>query len=167
MNIFTTYASYGLSVIPVNGKIPQIPSWKQYQGEIVKPEISETWVNGGIAIICGKISGGLVCIDFDIKNGNKWLDWSMLIAKEYPELLSKLVIEKTPSGGYHVLFRSDIEIKNTKLAINLEKAATIETRGEGGYFVCAPSQGYEFYYSDFSHLQKLSDDETEIITLII
>jgi AAA15 family ATPase/GTPase len=109
------------------------------------------------------VSGGLICVDFDTKNGDKFQDWQMLILEQYQELLSKLVVEKTPSGGYHIIFRSDKSIRNIKLAMNKENKATIETRGEGGYFVCAPSKNYSFYYKDFNDINKLTNEETEII----
>jgi hypothetical protein len=161
MNIFQKYISYGLSVIPCNGKFPTI-KWKEYQTTPPGFE-TENW-SGNIAIICGAVSGGLLCIDFDIKNGNKWDEWISIIQDQYPQLLSKLAIESTPSGGYHVVFRTDISIGNKKLAINTGgKDATIETRGEGGYFVCFPSENYEMYYGSFEFIQKLSNEETEIL----
>jgi hypothetical protein len=162
MNIFQEYLSYGLSVIPCEGKIPIIPSWKSYQSVLPTMIESDCWI-GNIACICGAVSGGLICVDFDIKNGDRWGDWLKIINEQYPELLSKLVMEQTPSGGYHVIFRSSKIIKNIKLAMNIDNKATIETRGEGGYFVCAPSVGYQWYYGNMSTIQKLTDEETEII----
>jgi len=133
MNIFQEYISYGLSVIPCNAdKRPQF-AWKQYQSTIAGKEAAE-W-SGAIACVCGAVSGGLICIDFDIKNGEKYTEWVMLINENYPDLLGKLVIEQSPSGGKHVIFRSDKQIKNIKLANNQTGQATIETRGEGGYFL--------------------------------
>jgi hypothetical protein len=161
MNIFQTYLSYGLSVIPCNtDKTPAI-SWQQYQSKRANGE-AESWT-GQIACVCGDVSGGLVAVDFDIKNGNKWDEWLKLINEQYPELLSKLVVEKTPSGGFHVIFRTDKVIRNIKLAKNKENKATIETRGSGGYFLCAPSIGYTLEFSDFSNIQKLTNEESEII----
>ena len=160
MSIYSQYLSYGLSVIPCRDKKPLI-EWKQYQ---IKPaEDVSSWSGEQIACICGKVSGGLVCIDFDVKNGDKYNDWLLLIQQQAPELLSKMVIEKTPSGGWHAVFRSNKVIKNVKLATNKEGLCTIETRGEGGYFVCAPSPNYEIYYGGFDKIQKLTVDETELI----
>ncbi len=161
MNIFQQYLSLGLSVIPCDGKIPMLAEWKQYQEQPANGE-SQFWI-GNVAIICGKVSGGVLCVDFDLKNGDVWDKWIALINEQYPELLSKLVIESTPSGGYHVIFRTPKAIRNLKLACNKENKAMIETRGEGGYFVCAPSKDYAFYYSDFTKLCTLTTEETEII----
>ena len=162
MNIFQEYISQGLSVIPVKQKICQLTGWKQFQNRIPTPEEAAQW-SGDVACICGKVSGGLVCIDFDIKNGETYSAWLDLILQHMPALPSKLTIERTPSGGNHVIFRTDIEIKNVKLAINKDNAATIETRGEGGYFVCAPSGNYELQYGTFENVQKITEEETEFI----
>lgn len=162
MNIYQKYISLGLSCIPCIDKKPTIP-WKAFQTCLPALEIAEKWEATQVAIVCGSVSGGLICIDFDIKNGNRYDDWIMLINNQYPELLSKLVIEKSPSGGYHVIFRSNFSIKNIKLAVNKEGLCTIETRGEGGYFVCNPSPNYTIEYGNFENIQKLTTDETEIV----
>lgn len=163
MNIFQQYISSGLSVIPCKGKIPILPSWKKYQLELPKETDAAGWNDNNIAIICGVVSGGLICIDFDVKNGNRWDDWLAIVQDQYPELLSKLVIETTPSGGYHVVFRSNFSIGNKKLASKDGKNATIETRGEGGYFVCYPSENYQMYYGNFESIQKLTDEEAKLL----
>ena len=162
IEIIKKYLSCGLSVIPCDMKRPLI-TWKPYQNAPVTHKIAETWSGyTQIALVCGKVSGGLLCMDFDTKNGDKYNDWIMLINEQYPELLSKMVIEQSPSGGYHVCFLTDMKTSNWKLANNLENKCTIETRGDGGYFVCAPSPNYVLQYSDFEHLQKLTIEETEI-----
>jgi KaiC/GvpD/RAD55 family RecA-like ATPase len=162
MNIFQKYLSYGLSVIPCEMKRPLI-SWKPYQTAPEAVQGAERWKATQIALVCGKVSGGLVCIDFDTKNGDKYNPWLILINEQYPELLSKLVIEQSPSGGFHVIFKTEYQIGNVKLANNRENKATIETRGEGGYFVCAPSPNYVLQYGSFDNIQKLTNEETEII----
>lgn len=163
-DIFLEYLSYGLSVIPCEDKRPK-GAWKEFQNRLPKPEeLTGEKINAPqIACICGRVSGGLACLDFDVKNGNKYDDWCIIVTNNHPEILSKCVIEQSPSGGYHAIFRTDTVIRNTKLANNPQNMATIETRGEGGYFVCAPSPGYVLQYGDFSKIQKLSPDETEFV----
>jgi len=162
MNIFQTYLNVGISVLPCNGKIPAISGWKDYQKAYALQDEASGW-RGNIGAICGAISGGLVCIDFDIKNGDMWDEWTEVVVSQYPELMSKLVIEITPSGGKHVIFRTETMVKNIKLACNSFGAVMIETRGEGGYFVCSPSIGYDWYYSDITQVQRISKDETDFI----
>jgi hypothetical protein len=128
----------GLSVISVaSNKIPFKP-WGEYQKKIAPISLwhSHYQNQGTIGIITGKISGNLECIDIDIKN-----DPQKTIIKEYSnlipkELLSRLIIQSTPSGGQHYIYRckeATIE-KNLKLALHSDKTVILETRGEGGYF---------------------------------
>jgi hypothetical protein len=162
MNTFQTYLSYGLSVIPCNGKIPSVPSWKKYQETLATTEEAGLWV-GNVACICGRVSGGLVCIDFDVKNGDRFRQWAVLVQQIFPEIIVKLVVENTPSGGKHVIYRTPVEYRNTKLACNADGLATIETRGEGGYFVCTPSEGYHLSYGQIAAISTLSAEEHQAI----
>jgi hypothetical protein len=169
MNTFQEYLNLGISVIPCRDKICILPSWKPYQDKIADQATAALWSGVNfpqIACICGKVSGGLICIDFDVKNGNKYDEWLLFVSQERPEILSKLVVEKTPSGGYHVIFRSPKVIKNLKLAMNTDNQATIETRGEGGYFVCCPSSGYEWEYGNIRLIQAVTSEETEVLLSI-
>jgi hypothetical protein len=152
--------SQGLSLIPVRDKQvgdkpPKTPytGWKKYQAQQIAA--SELWDQAekfdttAVAIICGKISGNLECIDIDVKN---WPGIDALIFKTiadlYPNLWSKLRIHKSPSGGYHILYKSigrDVP-GNMKLAKKSgQKGAALETRGEGGYVLAPPSMGYAVF----------------------
>lgn len=163
---FQKYIRLGLSVIPCFNKQPAGGSWKDCQTSIPPLNRYDDITSEQIACVCGKVSGGLVCIDFDIKNGDMFTDWMRIVSTNFPEMLSKLVIEKSPSGGYHVIYRTNAEVRNMKLAKNTEKACTIETRGEGGYFVCYPSPNYDLYYSDFDNIQTILPEESEQLLTI-
>jgi len=128
----------GLSIIPVaSNKIPFKP-WGEYQKNIAPISYwhSHYQNQGTIGIITGRISGNLECIDIDIKN-----DPLKTIITEYSnlipeELLSRLIIQTTPSGGLHYIYKCPEAIidKNLKLALHSDKTVILETRGEGGYF---------------------------------
>lgn len=130
---------FGLSIIPVAlTKKPIIKSWSEYQSTIAPIALwhSHYLNQGTVGIITGKISGNLECIDIDIKNdptGKIITEYSNIIP---PDLFKKLVIQSTPSGGQHFIYRcSDATIdKNLKLALHSDRTVIIETRGEGGYF---------------------------------
>lgn len=169
-----TLLSQNISLIPVRDKEEKMPdssirsaktpygkSWKQYQTKIIAKE--ELWHEmdkyhtTAVAMIGGKVSGNLEIIDIDVKY-NPGIDAILFsdISKFYPTLFAKLRIHKTPSGGYHILYRVwDGEIPgNQKLAgrnateseLSVKpKSKTynfLETRGEGGYALLPPSMGY-------------------------
>lgn len=164
------FLSQGISIIPVRDKDGERPAktpyagWKKHQTEIITKE--ELWKQmekfntSAIAIICGKVSGNLEVIDVDVKYKNG-IDAILFknIETLYPDLFDKLRIHKTPSGGYHLIYRiADITPEgNQKLAgrpATEEELRTnpkiksynfLETRGEGGYIVAPPSLGYSFH----------------------
>lgn len=127
-------------------------------------------------MVCGKISGGLTILDFDEPGFyEKWRG-------KAGELAQVLPTQQTGSGeGYQVAFRSNLPIRNDKLAYatadNEEGRITaIETRGEGGYAVVAPSccpeavkrgkkhrQPYKVLQGDFAEIPTISEDQTQFL----
>jgi P4 family phage/plasmid primase-like protien len=99
----------------------------------------------GYAVVTGRVSGGLVCIDIDPdKRGEACepvdaelvLSWVLEVLGRFLDT-STLVIVRTPSGGYHIYFRCPNPGGNTKLAglpANNTKGVHyfLETREERG-----------------------------------
>jgi len=106
------------------------------------------------------------CIDIDTKHdivGGVVKDYADLIKEQAPTLLDRLVVEKTPSGGYHFVGRCESPIRNLKLAKNKNHEAIIETRGDGGYFCAAPTPDYKLQRGTFEAIAEISPDELEIL----
>lgn len=178
--IATHYHELNLSVVPVgSNKLPTV-TWKHRQSELVRPN-GEFDTSFGVAIICGAISGMLEVLDVDLKydvSGTLWSRFKALIREADNTLLKRLVIEKTTAGGYHFIYRCKMDHidGNLKLASRhtteqerqdnpKEKVKVLlETRGEGGYFVCAPTDGYALMQGSFDAIPVLT--ETERNTLI-
>lgn len=173
------YTSIGFSVVPVGqDKWPINFGWKRYQSEIAKPEDIKAWpVNThGIAVICGKVSGGLEVIDFDLKNdisARLFEDYMQLVIDVMPDLAAKLVIAESRSKGRHIYYRCDNYQGNKKLASrpasddemlkapNLKIYGLIETRGEGGLIVCHPAPGYSWLQGDLTKVPVISNDQRD------
>ena len=161
-----SYLAAGLSVLPARKK-EKCPAfkWKEYQECVPSEHTVKTWFannHDAICIVCGKVSGNLEVIDFD-HQGELFPAWKDRID---PELFAKLVIEQTPSGGFHVAYRvASLVCGNIKLAQgkreNDKLVTLIETRGEGGLFLCAPSEGYKLVQNTFEALPVISDEERE------
>lgn len=160
----------GLSLIPVRDKEQgdrpaktPYQGWKKHQSELIDtPTLwgqMEHHNTEAVAIICGKVSGNLEIIDVDVKY-KPGIDAVLLsdIKSLYPQLFNRLRIHKTPSGGYHIIYRTTQEVPgNEKLAgrpATPEELAIrpksknynfLETRGEGGYAVAPPSMGYAIH----------------------
>lgn len=172
----------GISIIPVrdkdettktgdvyNAKTPY-KSWREYQTRII--DKGELWQQmeekntSAIAIICGKVSGNIEVIDIDVKY-KPGIDAILLndIRSFYPDLYSRLRIHKTPSSGYHIIYRvsghdvpgnlklagrpaseDEIQLQISRGAKRPNKEVNfLETRGEGGYILAPPSLGYSVH----------------------
>ena len=146
----------GVNVVPVREDGSKAPagSWKQAQTDMTTPEQLVTWATTaqGFGIITGKVSGNLEMLELEGRAvAAGILDEARELAHkaEIGDIWDKLqntYIEMTPSGGIHWLYRVDGEVPgNTKIAqrpgVNDNPECWIETRGEGGFVVVAPSGG--------------------------
>lgn len=123
----------------------------------------------GSAVICGKASGGLYLLDFDIKDesAKEFYRRFRSAVKEAGFSLSGCYIEQTVSGGFHIFFRfpKGLEVPpNQKLARTSTGYCAIESRGEGGLAYVYPTPGYENIQGDLPSLAPLS--ETDVHALI-
>lgn len=153
------YLSYGLNPLPIleGSKAPIIKDHntvKMTEQEIGQHDFEAIGVSTGI------ISGGLEAIDFDLKNA-EYPDAVMKVfkAKVSEELLKKLVVQRTQSGGYHFIYRCEDISSSKKLAKNPEGKAIIETRGEGGLIKCYPSKGYDLLQGTFDKIPIITPEE--------
>lgn len=186
--------SDSVSVIPVRDKdevasdgttfIRKSPykKWKQYQTRIATKEelfyMMEQYNTTAVATICGKVSGNLEVIDIDVK----WLPgidarYFNDIRTMYPDLYARLRINKSPSGGYHLIYRVEQSFTvpgNQKLGRRMSSTEELqrnpkekikcflETRGEGGYVLAPPSLGYAVHQDNPIPLLTTSERESLI-----
>ena len=171
-NTALAYLASGLSVLPArrNRKCPAVPSWKPYQSRLPSQAEVEAWFanrhDAMCVVTCG-VSGNAEALDFDAA-GAMFDDWVAIISKQAPGLLERLVIERSPSGGFHAVYRCVEAIcGNLKLAQRLgangRPQTLIETRGEGGLFLCAPTPGYALIQGSLTDLPILTAAERDIL----
>ena len=83
--------------------------------------------------------------------------------------MAKLVIETSQSGGRHVVYRCQDPVSgNLKLSQRRHEGGIvtlIETRGDGGLFLCSPSTGYELVQGELTALPVLTAEERELLLL--
>ena len=169
------YLQLGINTIAVNENKQAIFPWKVYQEEMIKEEeLARQMADNrakGVAIICGAVSGNLEVIDIDTKYETYDL-WEAIQSAIPPDLYKKLHIVKTRSNGKHLIYKCEVIENNQKLAQRLptlEEAkdnpsiksyCIIETRGEGGYVVAPPTQGYVV---EQDGINVISLDEREVL----
>jgi hypothetical protein len=142
----------GISVVPIlpDGTKRPAVRWRLYQQRLASVGNIARWFGRevrGLALVTGAISGGLEALDFDSRA--VYEAWSERLQQAgYGVLHDRLTygyLEASPNG-VHLLYRSSSVERNQKLAsVPVDGAqrlrALIETRGEGGLIVVAPSGG--------------------------
>lgn len=177
LRIARALKAQGISTIPVSHlKIPLLP-WKRLQTELPSDADLDRWFADGKSMI-GLVSGSVMCIDFDEKYAVGILARFVKRAEEVglDYLLGDLLRQRTKNNGFHLVFRCDGQrIGNEKLAsrppTEAELAANdqvtefvmIETRGDGGYFVIAPSAGYVLEQGDWTAIPLISTDDRDAL----
>ena len=188
------YAAAGLCVLPADkaAKHPTLVSWGDYQQTAPTPSDLDVLFHSasGLCLLCGAVSGNLEVLDFDF-NADRLEAWKQLVSRTDPSLVDKLVIQRTQSGGAHVLYRCDEGVdRSTKLAKRWVPSdvpgrgqvggkavefrntpagcgaviTLIETRGEGGLVLCAPTEGYTLLQGDLTALPVISGNQRNLLT---
>jgi putative DNA primase/helicase len=154
----------GLAVIPPmqNGTKRPIDLWKDYQTTAPSREQVREWYGRegylGLGVLTGAVSG-IEMLELEGRAIEEGLLLGLIELAETTglgELVARIeagYAETTPSGGLHWLYRVDPPLGNTKLAKRPATATEleanpadkvkvlIETRGEGGFVITAPSNG--------------------------
>jgi len=141
------YLDLGISVIPIipRDKKPLIP-WQEFQRRLPTEDEVYSWFEchpeRNLAIVCGPVSGDLVVVDIDGRDGMTW-------AKE--NLPATSVYSKTPKNEFtfHGYYRGK-GIRNGK------PHPQVDIRGDGGYVVAPPSthpNGGQYELTIMEHTQ--------------
>lgn len=114
MNYQNLQSIEGFHFLPIGKN--KAPTEKKWQIADKKHDLSNCY---GVGILCGEPSNNLECIDVDEKydlTGKLFERYKNAVHEINDALLSKLVVEKTPSGGHHLIYRCASIAGNTKLA---------------------------------------------------
>jgi hypothetical protein len=174
INAYKKYTRIGFACLPTGiDKMPSIPKGATWVGGWTSEK--EYITSHGIGLLGGKSSKGLECIDFDNHFGDAKQVisdfWKIEGVKDIIEKY-KLPIESTVSGGFHLLFRCDLNEGNQKLASRpkfdedskkTRADVLIETRGEGGYFVVDPTPGYKVVKNDIFIVNFITAEDRGVL----
>ena len=145
----------GKPILGTDGR--QRYGWEHWQHRMsTEDEVRNWYSNGrtGIGYVCGAVSGNLELFEFDcFLTYERFKATAEALGRgDLVERVSAGYETKTPGGGIHWLYRCEEIAGNTKLACRPKRPdekqherdnvkVLIETRGEGGYTVEAPSNG--------------------------
>lgn len=119
IKLATSYVKNGLSVIPIRrGTKKATIQWEPYQKRrMTAEEIKQHFRNGvQVALVGGAVSGNMECLDFD--KPDLYRPFLDTLESINPDLRQRLTLrQKTPSGGYHIIYRCTEPVGgNAKLA---------------------------------------------------
>ncbi|MCA1995933.1 MAG: AAA family ATPase, partial [Armatimonadetes bacterium] len=157
-----TLRATGTACIPVAPDKRPLCAWARYQTALPSDAECRRWFANGASIAV--VAGAVQCLDVDVKHADPGL-WDRLLARleafGLGPLVERLLIQRTPSGGYHMVWRCDAPLRNLKLAENPRREVMLETRGHGGYFVAHPSPGYVLIQGEWGALPVLTEAERD------
>ena len=136
------YIDKGIPIFPVNTKEKSPRTKHGYKDATTNVEIIAAWLvaypDCGWAIPTGSISG-LIVIDADNKNDGLE-NWERLVNENDPDLCT--LCQETQNEGKHSLFRYP---EGHHIGSSVGKLANgIDVRGDGGYIVVPPTDGYRW-----------------------
>jgi hypothetical protein len=160
---------------------PDGPQWQRYQHD--RPDEAQLAAffaddrYSGMGIVCGAVSGNVELLEFEGRAVEAGI-WDDFLTACDESGLSDLIYnvihgyaENTPSGGVHLLYRCDAVTGSTKLAQAVSGDVLIETKGEGGFVIVAPSNGtthpsgkpWILYSGGFDSIVTISTDERQAL----
>ncbi len=137
------YLERGWSVLPVGIDKRPLCGWAEYQKRrATEEEVDQwraRWPDAGIGILAGEISG-LLIVDIDAKDAASFAEAKARVTECLPDSLV-CPISRTRGQGEHWYFkRPDCGMGNRARVAGLP----IDVRGDGGYVVAPPTQGYSW-----------------------
>lgn len=144
IKIAKRYRDAGFSPIPLrrDSKAPALKGWQKHAEEpLTNFDVFRD--TNGIGLVMG--FDNIQCLDIDAKyfEGDEYNEFVQLIEQNAPDLIQRMIIQKTQSGGYHWIFKCSEIDGNEKLAKNSKGEVIFETRGRGGQIVVWPTKGYK------------------------
>jgi putative DNA primase/helicase len=194
VNVANNLLSANLSACPAVAadKFPTGVSWGEFQQRRMGLSEVAKFFHGAdaICIICGAVSGDLEVLDFDDR-GSRYEAWRHKIAGVNPALMDSLVVEQSPSGGFHVYARVPGAVEGSqKLAVRRQYVdgpeetmingkgykpkqdedgrwyviiVLIETKGEGGLIVCDPTPGYRLVQGSLLAIPEITAEQRQFL----
>lgn len=170
----------GFSIIPCKAdKAPSCATWQPFQTTPpTQSQFSRLFSNKtkNIGLVYGV--NDVYCIDIDQKYA---LDGCLLsrfgggVNDKDSALIDKLVIQETPSGGYHIIFKCvDLPKDLAQLSKLAQRPATPEEGAtgvkdyfdffrHGKYALIAPSTGYKLLQGDLFNMEAITPEEARLL----
>lgn len=173
LQTFQEFHELGLAAIPIVWDVQKkVATDYPIHGEITEgvpsAEYIEKWLTqwGNANAVAIKLLPPFGMLDFDLKNtDNKevYNEWYNIVSATNDDVLKKICIEKTRSGGYHVYIKYNKLDTKIPVARSFKGEEVISVYTGGLLSFCAPTPDYELIHNDFADLEELTDDEFDLL----
>lgn len=176
IQIFSDLFAIGLHPVPLhwNAQTRQAEIYPDHKTDIKsldgKPDMTDItrWFQKitNCNAIALKLYPPFFMLDFDLKNDKRkgiFDEWLHIIKSTNEDILSKVCIEKTRSGGYHVYAKYEKVDHKKMLALSEDKREVISVYTGGLLSFCTPTPNYELTHNDFTDIQDLNQEEFDIL----
>ena len=168
LDIALRYHRAGLKIIPFS---TNSAGEKVFPKEYARFRTSQTeqdvqaLFSGHVSGICLLCTDNIEAVDIDIKHDPKGsISADLLNSMETFGLSMPGVVQKTKSGGFHLIYRCPQPEGNMKLARRSgEKEAMLETRGQGGLLFIYPTPGYEIQSGDLCDIPMATQEDRDYL----
>ncbi|MCX6280200.1 MAG: DUF3987 domain-containing protein [Bacteroidetes bacterium] len=174
-SLLTTASDYlleGLNPIPLwNNKAPMLEKGHPFLYQLVNEDSLDRLFSKAekIGVVCGDVSSGFECMDFDAKAGEPIAEiFQRIMTDPTANTIIKrnnLPIVKTPSGGYHIYYRQSERKQASRVLAYWETGKVmIETRGNGAYVATIPSEGYkQLHGASLTEIARITEEERDYL----
>ncbi len=153
-----------LSIIPVSADKRPLGAWKKWQTEARTKEDIDKLESPLYGIVTGYNNVEVIDVDLKVfatlqEQNDFWTEFLSFLKDNIDDFDKKFVIYKTKNQGYHILYKCETILGNTKIA-NLKgiKEAVIESRGIGGMVVIYDNQISKLGYSEIQTITPRDRD---------
>jgi len=153
------YARRGIRVMPIThkSKVPLLKAWTTDASNdeaIVREWFTKTYKGAGVGIATGRAGNRqFFVLDIDDKNGKRGSDTLADLEAEHGRLPETVTV-LTPTGGRHLYFTTNVEIRNDA---GKRLGEGLDIRGIGGYVVAPPSTHENGGEYTFEHGYAITD----------
>ena len=159
-------AESGFSVIPCKETKAPDGAWKKYQEVARSPEEVELLKSPKFGIVTG--FNNLEVIDVDLKvfatlkeQKEFWDEYIGFLKDNIDDFDKKFVIKKTLNKGFHILYRCNKIVGNTKIAkLKGHTEALIESRGIGGMVIAYQDTLSKINYHE---IKEITEEDRDVI----
>lgn len=166
INYLQKLSQLGYSIIPCREDKRPLGNWKEYQESHRTIEEVSRLNSPLFGLVTGYNNVEVIDVDLKVFSSLKeqndfWDEYINLLRDNIDEFDDKFVIKKTKNKGYHIIYKCNNPVGNSKISkLKGHDGYIIESRGVGGMVVIYDNSINDLNYHD---IQLISDEDRDIL----